>query len=167
MHIIQSLFLHPTRRYLWLGLTLAVCVLELDQWTKHIMLRHFYWTLNPEPIALTPWVKLVLAWRPGISLGLFEPYSPHGIWIYRALTVLLATACVWRLHKARDFRVAAGWGLALGASLGYFADRIQFKAFYHFIDIGVLPAFNLADMALVLGLAIISLSHALKTKARP
>jgi signal peptidase II len=52
--------------------------------------------------------------------------------------------------------VRVGLGLLLGGSVGNLVDRLRFGYVTDFIDLRVWPVFNLADSAIVVGVAILT-----------
>lgn len=76
------------------------------------------------------------------------------VWVVLlALIVLVAVGfSQWRGWSAQDKKVRA-WalGLLLGGALSNILDRVMFGAVRDFIDLRVWPVFNLADVALTLG----------------
>jgi signal peptidase II len=50
-----------------------------------------------------------------------------------------------------------GMALSLGGALGNLVDRVVVGSVIDFIDIGFLPVFNVADSAIVVGVALLLL----------
>ena len=61
---------------------------------------------------------------------------------------------------AENARNAAAIGAALGGAAGNIADRLRLGAIVDFIAIGRWPLFNLADVAIVMGVGLLVLSYA-------
>jgi lipoprotein signal peptidase len=59
-------------------------------------------------------------------------------------------------HAGRDL-LWVSVGLLMGGALGNLADRIRAGAVIDFLDPPLWPAFNLADVAIVLGVASLAL----------
>jgi hypothetical protein len=66
---------------------------------------------------------------------------------------LLVAACAVLLATVADPLAAAGLGLALGGATGNLADRLVRGGVVDFISVGRWPTFNLADAAMVCGVA--------------
>ena len=65
-----------------------------------------------------------------------------------SITILIATGGI-------DTRLARiGLGAALGGALGNLVDILRHRAVTDFIDLGWWPAFNLADIGIICGLAL-------------
>ena len=57
-------------------------------------------------------------------------------------------------------------GLLAGGALGNLADRIRADAVTDYISIGAWPSFNLADVAVTLGVLTLALSYLLEPEAK-
>jgi signal peptidase II len=60
---------------------------------------------------------------------------------------------------------SVGFGVAVGGATGNMVDRMRQGAIVDFIAIGRWPVFNLADVAIVLGIALVLLSMGWATNA--
>ena len=141
-----------------LGLLIAAVTLAVDQGHKIWMLDVFDITAR-QPVALTPFLELVMAWNPGISYSLLSAETPEGRYALLALS-LVATALLglW-LWRAPDRLTTVGLGLIVGGALGNAYDRFAYGAvadFFHF-HVGGFHwyIFNLADVAIVAGVGLL------------
>ncbi|MFK4046206.1 signal peptidase II [Roseomonas mucosa] len=150
----------------WVAAT-AVLAFVLDQTTKWWVLTHL---MNPpRVIPVTPFFNLVLGWNRGVSFGLLSADHPATPWLLSclALTVIVGLV-VW---TARDRRpgMAASIGLIAGGALGNVVDRLRHGAVTDFLDFYVAgyhwPAFNLADTAIFVGVALLLLVGGLHESA--
>jgi hypothetical protein len=78
----------PDGAYVWgrlsaLGLTIAAITGIVDQAAK-LWLLFDVDLANRPPVAVTPFVDLVLTWNTGISYGLFPQEGPTGPWVLLA-----------------------------------------------------------------------------------
>ena len=97
----------------------------------------------------------------GAAFGLFQGQS-------LALTIVaivgIAAILFYALFAYRHFtfvdsmlsRIALG--LILGGTVGNLVDRLRFGCVTDFIDVGIWPAFNIADSAVVVGVIIFAYS---------
>lgn len=135
----------------WLGAAgLAALVFVTDQLTK-VLVRA---SLDlRESIDLIPGVDLTRVNNTGIAFGLF----PGRATIVSVLTVfaLCAIAIALAGLVSRNPVVAAGAGLLVGGSLGNLIDRVRHEAVTDFIDFTGWPAFNVADIGIVVGACLI------------
>lgn len=140
------------------GLLLALAVLALDQAVKAVALA----TLRAyEPVAVTPFLNLVLVWNRGVSFGLLAGVGDRSPWLLAAMAAAIgAVLVVWLRRETRPVVRAALW-LILAGAVGNTIDRVRFGAVVDFLDFHVYgyhwPAFNVSDSAIVVGAALILL----------
>jgi signal peptidase II len=155
----------PHRSILWgpftaLGLAVAVAAAVLDQASK-LWLIFVTDLASRAPIALTPFLDLVLTWNPGISYGLFPQEGPLGQWALLALKVI-AVVLLWIwLARASSRLTAVALGLIIGGAIGNAIDRLAHGAVADFVLFHITTGsfnfrwyvFNIADVAIVIGVA--------------
>jgi signal peptidase II len=124
-------------------------------------------------VALAPFVDLVLTWNRGISYGLFQQDGPFGQWALLAVkAAAVALLWVW-LARAETRATALALGLIVGGAVGNAIDRVAHGAVADFVLLHVETAtwrfdwyvFNLADMAIVAGVAILLYESVLGSRA--
>ena len=151
-----------------LGL-LAAAVIALDQLTKVVALEH----LPPGvPIELAPWLSLTLVMNPGLAFGMLAGVPVGWRWMVAVLSV---GALVVLARVALRVLPAQGWpglvavGLIFGGAVGNLIDRVRWGAVVDFIDVHWhdyhWPAFNVADSAISLGVALLALHMLTATPA--
>ena len=139
------------------GLSAAAVVALADQATKWMVLR---WLEGVgHKVTVTPFFDIVLVYNRGASFGLFQTDSPWGPWLLSGFTiVVIAGLLVWMMCT-RERPLTAALGLIAGGAAGNLIDRISLGHVVDFLDFYVgayhWPAFNLADSAITLGVAII------------
>ena len=139
------------------GLLVSAAVLALDQFTKWLILTKIM--VPPRAIPVTPFFDLVLGWNTGISFGLFSNSPEAARWVFIAIGLAItAVLVVWMARSRGPFLVLA-IGLIIGGALGNILDRARFGAvvdflYFHYRDYGF-PAFNIADSAISIGVALI------------
>ncbi|WP_026608198.1 signal peptidase II [Methylocapsa acidiphila] len=153
-----------------LGALAAAAVLAADQANK-LWLIFVYGIEARQPVRLAPFFDVVYAKNPGISYSLLRAQSPVERVALLALT-LAATICigVW-LWRASTRLVGLGLGLIVGGALGNAVDRIAYgfvADFYHF-HVGSFSwyVFNLADVAIVIGVALLLYDSLFLTRKTP
>jgi signal peptidase II len=153
----------PDGAYVWgrlsaFGLTVAAMTGLLDQAAKFWLLFDFD-LANRSPVAVTPFVDLVLTWNTGISYGLFPQEGPTGPWVLLAFKVAAVIFLwVW-LARAPSRLTAVALGLIIGGALGNAIDRLHWPGVMDFVLFHIDAAsfsfrwyvFNLADVAIVAG----------------
>ena len=138
----------------WRRLAAVVAaVLVADQATKAVVVG----AIEPgERVEVLPFLDLVYVTNEGVAFG-FLGDGDRG-------TVLLVTAAallfvlVWFL---RDPVRPWSWlaiGLLAGGAIGNLADRLFRDAVVDFIDLPAWPSFNVADIAITAGAAILVLA---------
>ena len=140
------------------GLAVAAAVFAIDQ-------LHKWWMLGPfdiaarQPVRVTPYFDLVLAWNRGISYGWFAQESEAGRWGLIGLSILV-TAGLWLwLAQTRRRVAAAALGLVIGGAVANTVDRIVHGAVADFFLLHGFGfswyVFNIADMAIVAGVGLL------------
>jgi len=125
----------------------AAAVVVCDQVTKAIAVA----ALVPgESIQLLPGLELTYVRNTGIAFGLLAG-SELAIAAVTALAIVLLVGYFVLHAAARGLWLAVG--MLLGGALGNLADRAREGKVIDFIDPVSWPAFNLADSAIVLGVA--------------
>jgi len=145
----------PGRAWARAGLVL-VAVLAADQGTKALA-RGAVDRGEEDPIF--PALKLVNVRNEGIAFGI-DPGNATLVVSVIALA-LLALVLWFARHTARPLL----WlpvGLLLGGALGNIADRIREGAVTDFLKVPLWPAFNLADVAITVG--VLSLLYVLERR---
>lgn len=141
-----------------LGLVFAVLAYAVDQLHKWYMLVPFDIAAR-QPVEVFPGFDLVMAWNRGISYGWLSSGSQAGRWALIALSLVACIALfIWLAHQTRPL-LAAAIGLVLGGALGNITDRVVHGAvadFFHLHYAGFSwYVFNLADVAIVAGVAVL------------
>jgi signal peptidase II len=129
----------------------AVSVVAADQASKAFVLSRS-WPADANAGFLS--VRKVLM-RRGPLMFYFTPWMHVGLWI---ASVAIAAVLVRAGMIAENARNAAAIGAALGGAAGNIADRLRRGAIVDFIAIGRCPPFNLADVAIVVGMGLLFFS---------
>jgi signal peptidase II len=142
-----------------LGIGIAIVIAALDQLTKWVVISVVM--TPPRLIEITDFFNFVLVANRGISFGLLSSDSPWGQPLLIALALALSTMLVFWLRGADNRLLAGSIGLVLGGAVGNVIDRLNYGAVIDFLDFHLggyhWPAFNLADSAIVMGVAAIIL----------
>ncbi|SFH28855.1 signal peptidase II [Palleronia marisminoris] len=136
------------------GILTVVAALLLDQLSKAVVTAHADGLAGGLPVFSG--FNLVLHRNDGITFGLFGQVP----WWALTGVALTVTAwlflMMWRTTRASE---ATAYGLIAGGALGNVIDRVRFGAVTDFLDFHLgayhWPAFNLADVAVVTGAALI------------
>jgi signal peptidase II len=112
-------------------------------------------------VDVTGFFRLVIIHNEGISFGMLNGLSPQ---ISFALTLFAAAVTIglliW-LGRTRSHLTGLALGLLIGGAIGNIVDRLRFGAvidflYFHYRNL-YWPAFNLADSAVVTGVALLLL----------
>lgn len=153
------------------GLTVAAAAAVLDQASKFALLRHFHaHGCGLYEQTLTPFFKLVLTCNRGVSFGLFNRPGADSLLFAIAAAAIVLVLLGW-LARVRTTRMAVAIGLVIGGAVGNAVDRLHFGGVIDFLYFHARswywPAFNLADSAIVLGVAAMLLDGLLVRRAPP
>lgn len=152
-----------------IGLPIAAVVILLDQLTK-LFARGALWD-PPRRLDVVGFLSLVPVQNEGISFGLFQTGTDSGRWIISGIAIAVAIGLgVWLMRLARVFPTVA-LGLVIGGALGNVIDRMRLGWVIDFIDFHVgewhWPAFNLADSAIAVGVALLVIDGLLRPTKKP
>ena len=155
-------------RALRLGLGIAAAALALDQIVKTMVVAYFGGV--PGGIEITSFFNFVMVWNRGVSFGILGGVAPPP-WLLAAVAGGVAIGLAIWLARVAERRLAVGIGLLIGGALGNVADRLRFGAVADFLDFhwGARhwPAFNLADVAITLGVAVLIIDSLLNRPEKP
>jgi signal peptidase II len=126
----------------------AAAFLFLDQWSKRlIQLR-----------TADGWLPSSVVVRIRCVANTKTHYSRNSVRVFLMLAWLAAGASASTLHvfgAAFQSRASMiGVGAALGGAAGNLLDILRSRSVTDFIDLGWWPVFNIADVAIVAGLAV-------------
>jgi signal peptidase II len=149
--------------YVWgaltpLGLTIALLAGVVDQVSK-LWLLYGFDLESRVPVAIAPFVDLVVTWNSGISYGLFQQRELLGAWALLAFKASVVIALWAWLARASSRLTAVALGLIIGGAVGNAIDRLHWPGVMDFVLFHVETAsfsfrwyvFNLADVAIVAG----------------
>ena len=145
------------------GSLVAAATLALAQANK-LWLMNVYDIASRQPVRLAPFFDVVMARNPGISYSLLSASTPTGRWglvaFVAAASVMIA---IW-LWRTTTRLVALALGLVLGGAIGNATDRFSYGwvADFYYFHVGDFHwyVFNLADVAIVAGVALLLLDAA-------
>ena len=144
------------------GVIAALLTCAADQASK-VWLLKVYDLASKGAVKIAPYVDFVLTWNTGISYGWFQQEGPFGQWALLALKVIaVALLWVW-LARAVSRPTALALGLIIGGAVGNAIDRLAYGAGADFVLLHLETAswrfnwyvFNLADVAIVAGVAVL------------
>lgn len=137
-------------RWLWLSFLVVV----FDQVTKQLIELNF---ALYESMELLPFLNLTLVYNEGAAFSFLSDQGGWQRWLFVALALVVTLVLVnWVRRLGRgECWIAAALSLIIGGAVGNLIDRILFGHVIDFVDFaGYWPAFNVADSAIVLGVAL-------------
>jgi signal peptidase II len=151
------------------GLAIAAAIAAADQISKWIILL---WVMNPpRVIEVTGFFNLVLVFNRGVSFGMFQNDSHWGPILLGALTVAIIVFLFFWLRSAETRMTALAVGMVMGGAVGNLIDRGFHHAVVDFLDFHAFgrhwPAFNVADSAISIGVALIILETLFERRRKP
>jgi signal peptidase II len=140
--------------WLWL----AALTAGLDQATKWLA---EVWLIPYTPLPLAPSLNLTLMYNEGAAFSFLAGAGGWQRWFFASLAAAVTVGLAVWLHrlKATERATAVGIALVIGGAVGNLIDRILTGRVVDFIDVYYAdwhwPAFNLADSAITLGVALL------------
>ncbi len=142
-------------------LAVALAVAAIAQVTKVIALDRLVLGIPVDVVA--GFVDLTLVMNPGLAFGLLGGVPAPWRW---SVAVLSLVALIVLARVALRVLPTGGWkgvlaiGFIFGGALGNLVDRARFGAVIDFVDVHVRgyhwPAFNVADSAITIGVALLA-----------
>lgn len=132
-------------------LILSMLVIGLDQWTKQYIQQHMELGMSIPVIKNIFHITYIL--NPGAAFGIME----HKTMFFIAIAVLLIGGILYVYPKipAEYKLLRAGIGLMAGGAVGNVIDRARTGYVVDFFDFRIWPIFNIADIAIVVGVSLI------------
>lgn len=126
---------------------LAFAVFLADRITKICVIK-----LMPlgESLPLIPgFFHLTFIMNPGAAFGIFQKQTVFFILVTVAVVIGILYF-IWKIPHPNLF-LRWGFGLELGGAIGNLVDRLYYGRVIDFFDFQVWPVFNVADIAVVVG----------------
>ena len=143
-------------------LIIALVVVLLDRWTKHVVAQRI--SLYSHIQVIPGFFQLTHTENSGAAFSLFADSNAHWktamLIAFSVIALLVVSVLLWKNHHAH---VVTGIGLSLimGGALGNLWDRLARGRVVDFLLLYVKryqwPVFNLADSAIVIGAGLLVL----------
>src|ERR1700730_14901690 len=150
----------PARGLLFLGL--AVLVVLTDQATKRMAEERLQKTgVRSVPLPIVgDYLRFTYVENRGAAFGLLQDQTVFFVFV--GVLVVVFCAASYRYLPRSGFRLHLALGLQLGGAIGNLIDRIRQGYVVDFVDFGYRsnwwPVFNVADSAIVVGVALLALN---------
>lgn len=145
---------------MWL-FVLPLAVVILDQFSKYIVAENM--ALGESIPIIEEVFHLTYILNPGAAFGMFA----HNRLFFIAIAVVVIGIIIWARREilASPWEVKAGCGLFLGGAIGNLIDRARQGMVIDFFDFRIWPVFNIADIAICIGVGLI-IWNLLKTELK-
>lgn len=154
-HSKKETFIPAALREKTLLLWVTAVILLLDQFSKYVIEAHLplYTSWAPWP-SLAHWFQFTHATNTGAAFGLF----PGGSLVFTIVAVIVSLFILYYNHTLASGQrlLRLGLGLQLGGAVGNLLDRLRLGHVTDFFDVGAWPVFNVADAAIVSGVAVLA-----------
>ena len=133
---------------------IAGSALLLDQFVKSVIQQKMQEGLS---IPVLPGIfHITYILNPGAAFGLFE--EQQWLFILVAVLLVLGVAVLFRQLLQQPPVMRFGAALLVGGALGNLMDRIRLGKVVDFLDFRIWPIFNVADIAICVGVGLILLA---------
>ena len=143
------------------GLGAAISVVILDQLGKAAVRGYFAGDPAGGHQNITSFFNIVLIYNRGMSFGLFNGGSGLNALLFSLVAGAIVAVLIYWLSRVESPLLAVAIGLIIGGAIGNVIDRIRFGAVVDFLDFHAgfwhWPAFNVADSAICVGVAVMLL----------
>lgn len=145
---------------MWL-FVLPLAVVILDQFSKYMVVENM--ALGESIPIIEEVFHLTYILNPGAAFGMFA----HNRLFFIAIAVIVIGIIIWARREilASPWEVKAGCGLFLGGAIGNLIDRARQGLVIDFFDFRIWPVFNIADIAICIGVGLI-IWNLLKTELK-
>lgn len=140
---------------------LFIFILLFDQITKLIISSNM--NLHDSIEVIENFFSITYVQNTGAAWSILE-----GSMIFFYFITIIAVVCMLAFYKSSDCDEISAWGVALmlGGTIGNFLDRLRLQYVVDFLDFIIFgydfPVFNVADIALCVGVGVIILSFILE-----
>lgn len=113
------------------------------------ILKNIFSTIGGEYFVLGDWLKLKLAYNPGIAFGIGLNY-----WLIIFLYGLILFLLVWylvRAYQQQDLWEIFLFGLVIAGGFSNLLDRVCLGQVVDYLDLKYYSVFNLADAMIIIG----------------
>jgi signal peptidase II len=143
------------------GIATAIAVVALDQLSKAAVRDYFAGRPAGENENVTSFFSIVLIHNRGMSFGLFNHSGGLNVLLFSLVAAAIVTVLIYWLSRVDTSLLAVAIGLIIGGAIGNVIDRVRLGAVVDFLDFHAgswhWPAFNVADSAICVGVAVMLL----------
>ncbi len=138
-------------------LSISAVVVALDLYTKHLIQRAFEYG---EHLTITSFFDLVRYHNEGAAFSFLADAGGWQKWFFSGISVVAVLVITYLLKKHQHQKLfCLGLALILGGAIGNLYDRLTLGYVVDFLSFHVngwfWPAFNVADSAICVGVALL------------
>ena len=143
-----------------IGLGVAIIIIALDQWTKYLASTELSYGL---PVEILPVFNFTLQHNTGAAFSFLADAGGWQRWFFAIISALVSIVLVVWLSRLRADQslMIASLSCILGGAVGNLWDRLMLGYVVDFISVhyetAYFPTFNVADMAISIGAALMIL----------
>ena len=143
--------------YKWISI--SAIVVALDLYTKHLVQRAFEYG---EHLTITSFFDLVRYHNEGAAFSFLADAGGWQKWFFSGVSMIAVVVITYLLKKHQNQKLfSVGLALVLGGAIGNLYDRLTLGYVVDFLSFHVndwyYPAFNVADSAICVGVALLLL----------
>lgn len=157
---------NPTKRPFFRWILWAAVIVLLDQGSKWWILQNYQWG---QYTPITSFFNIVRAHNTGAAFSFLADHGGWQQWLFVAIAAAVSFFIIWQLRSHGDQKLASfSFASILGGAIGNVVDRLQHGYVVDFLDFywntAHFPAFNIADMAISIGVIGMLLSELIRWK---
>ncbi len=144
---------------------IALFIIALDQLTKYLIVKNM--ELGDSIKVIEDFLYITSHRNRGAAWGILEGQ----MWFFYVITVIVIIGIIYYIQKAAKGKMLFGvsLGFMLGGAIGNFIDRVFRNEVVDFVNTYIFgydfPVFNIADSALVIGVAMLMIQMLLEERA--
>lgn len=143
---------------------IAAGIFAIDQLTKWLARLYLPRFADQSVPILGDAFRLTYVMNRGAAFGILQDQNTFFIVVSGVVIGIIVLS--YRYSPIRSPLVNFALGLQLGGALGNLSDRLRLGYVVDFLDVSIWPVFNMADSAIVVGVAILAY-HLLRSPDRP
>ncbi len=148
-------------------LSISAIVIAVDLYTKHLIQQAFEYG---DKHTITSFFDFVRYHNEGSAFGFLNDAGGWQKWFFNAISIVASIVILYLLKKhAKEKLFCTALALVLGGALGNLYDRITLGYVVDFLNFHInnhyWPAFNVADSAICVGVALLLLDSFKQDKA--
>jgi signal peptidase II len=138
--------------WLWVSAAVVAADLATKAWVSHVF-------APGEVRDVLPFFNLVLVHNTGAAFSFLADAGGWQRWFFATVTLAVSATIVYMLQRPQEAMVRLALALVLGGALGNLWDRLTLGHVVDFVQLHAAgyywPAFNVADSAITVGVALL------------